>query len=98
MNSKKNPASARTKITYAFIELPVKEYGRFLRLPDADGKTCLIFLDDAVRFCLPFIFEGTPFCGFEAYTFKFTKDAEMELDTDLRNSVMQKIAKWGKEP
>lgn len=56
-------------------------------------KTCLIFLDDAVRFCLPFIFEGTPFCGFEAYTFKFTKDAEMELDTDLRNSVMQKIAK-----
>lgn len=93
MNSKKNPASARTKITYAFIELPVKEYGRFLRLPDADGKTCLIFLDDAVRFCLPFIFEGTPFCGFEAYTFKFTKDAEMELDTDLRNSVMQKIAK-----
>ena len=93
LNSKKNPASARTKITYAFIELPVKEYGRFLRLPDADGKTCLIFLDDAVRFCLPFIFEGTPFCGFEAYTFKFTKDAEMELDTDLRNSVMQKIAK-----
>ena len=26
-------------------------------------------------------------------TFKFTKDAEMELDSDLRNGVMQKIAK-----
>lgn len=93
LKSKKNPTVAREKISYAFIELPVKEYGRFLHLPDADGKTCFIFLDDAVRFCLPFIFEGTPFYGFETYTFKFTKDAEMELDTDLRNSVMQKIAK-----
>lgn len=87
-NAKKN---ARKE--YALIELPVKEYGRFLRLPDAGGKACLIFLDDVVRFCLPFIFAGTPYSGFEAYTFKFTKDAAMELDTDLRNSVMQKIAK-----
>ena len=78
---------------YALIELPVKEYGRFLRLPDRDGKICLIFLDDVIRYCLPFIFAGTPFTGFDAYTFKFTKDAEMELDTDLRNSVMQKISK-----
>lgn len=78
---------------YALIDLPVKEFGRFVRLPDADGKICLIFLDDVVRFCLPFIFAGTPYTDFEAYTFKFTKDAEMELDTDLRNSVMQKISK-----
>ncbi len=78
---------------YALIELPVKEFGRFLRLPNIDDKICLIFLDDVVRFCLPFIFEGTPFSCFDAYTFKFTKDAEMELETDLRNSVMQKIAK-----
>ena len=87
-NAKKNACKE-----YALIELPVKEYGRLVCLPDAKGKTCLIFLDDIVRFCLPLIFAGTPFTNLKAYTFKFTKDAEMELDTDLRNSVMQKISK-----
>ena len=52
-----------------------------------------MFLDDIVRFCLPLIFNGRPYDHFEAYTFKFTKDAEMELDSDLRNSIMQKISK-----
>lgn len=86
------PARKRAQ-QYALIDLPVKEFGRFVRLPDAEGKMCLIFLDDVVRFCLPYIFAGTPYTDFEAYTFKFTKDAEMELDTDLRNGVMQKISK-----
>lgn len=30
---------------------------------------------------------------FEVFSFKFTKDAEMEMDTDLRNGLMQKISK-----
>ena len=78
---------------YALIELPVQEFGRFVRLPDDGERKCLMFLDDAVRLCLPFIFEGLPYTEFEAYTFKFTKDAEMELDSDMRNGVLQKISK-----
>lgn len=86
-------ARKNSRKEYALIELPVKEYGRFMRLPDTDGYICLMFLDDVIRYCLPFIFAGTPYTKFKAYTFKFTKDAEMELDTDLRNSIMQKISK-----
>lgn len=78
---------------FALIPLPTREYGRFLRIPGEDGKVSLMFLDDVIRFCLPFIFRGTDYTRYEAYAFKFTKDAEMELDTDLRNGVMQKIAK-----
>lgn len=78
---------------FALIELPVREYGRFIRLPDSEGKVSLMFLDDVIRFCLPYIFRGTEYTSYEAYAFKFTKDAEMELDTDLRNGVMQKISK-----
>lgn len=81
------------KEEYALIELPVQEFGRFIVLPDADGHKCIMFLDDVIRFCLPFIFDGTSYKVLGAYTFKFTKDAEMELDSDLRNGVMQKIAK-----
>ncbi len=78
---------------YALIALPVAECGRFLCLPDKDGKSFLMYLDDVVRYCLPMIYEGLGYGQFEAYAFKFTKDAEMEIDNDLRNGTMQKISK-----
>ena len=78
---------------YALIEMPVSEFGRFIRVPDNDGKICLMFLDDVIRFCLPFIFVGLNYDEYEAYTFKFTKDAEMEMDQEVRNGVMEKVSK-----
>ncbi len=78
---------------YALIALPVAECGRFVRLPDKDGKSFLMYLDDVVRYCLPMIFAGLNYGEFEAYAFKFTKDAEMEIDNDMRIGVLQKISK-----
>ena len=78
---------------YAVIELPTSEFGRFIRLPDAEGRISLMFLDDVIRYCLPLIFAGMKYTHYEAYTFKFTKDAEMEIDSDLRTGVLQKISK-----
>lgn len=78
---------------YALIEMPVGEFGRFVRLPDNDGKICLMFLDDVIRYCLPLIFVGMDYEAYEAYTFKFTKDAEMEMDTEIRTGVMDKVSK-----
>ena len=83
----------RPKRSYAVIELPVGEPGRFVRLPDEEGNSYLMYLDDVVRCCLPYIFKGLEYNQFEAFSFKFTKDAEMEMDTDLRNGLMQKISK-----
>ena len=34
---------------YAVIELPTAEFGRFVRLPDNDGQTYLMFIDDVIR-------------------------------------------------
>lgn len=78
---------------YALIELPVSACGRFVRLPDSKGGSSLMYLDDIIRFCLPMIFFGMGYNHFEAYAFKFTKDAEMEIDNDLRNGRLQKISK-----
>lgn len=78
---------------YALIELPVHVSGRFVRLPDRDGNKYLMYLDDVIRYCLPFIFGGLGYTHFEAYAFKFTKDAEMEIGNDLRTGVLQKISK-----
>lgn len=83
----------RNKPDYAVIELPVSDCGRFVRLPDNDGKSYIMYLDDVVRYCLPMIFAGMRYDSIKAYAFKFTKDAEMELDNDLRNGMLQKISK-----
>lgn len=81
------------KAEYAFLELPVSISGRFVRLNDKDGKCYLTYLDDVIRCCLPLIFSGQDYTDFEAYSFKFTRDAEMEIDNDLRNGMLQKISK-----
>lgn len=81
------------KKEYALLELPVAEFGRFIRLPDKDGRVCMLFLDDVIRYCLPMIFVGHAYDRYEAYTFKFTKDAEMELDNEIRSGVLDKVAK-----
>ena len=78
---------------YAYIEIPVRLTGRFIHLPDCDGKSYIMYVDDVIRSCLPLVFEGLGYIGFAAYAFKFTRDAEMEIDNDPRSGKIQKIAK-----
>lgn len=89
----KMQAEGRKSFDYALIALPVAECGRFVRLPDKEGRSYLMYLDDVIRYCLPMIFSGLNYVFFKAYAFKFTKDAEMEIDNDLRNGMLQKISK-----
>lgn len=84
----KNP-----KTDYAIIKVPDSDFGRFLVLPPSNGCQNTIYLDDVVRFCLPLIFIGFKSSVFEAYSFKFTKDAEMEMENDSDYGVLQLIAK-----
>ena len=85
----KMQATGKKSFDYALIALPVAECGRFVRLPDKEGKSFLMYLDDVIRYCLPMIFSGLNYETFEAYAFKFT----MEIDNDLRNGMLQKISK-----
>lgn len=85
--------NVKSSYDYAFIELPVAQCGRFVQLPDSGSNSYIMYVDDIIRYCLPLVFEGLKFNVFEAYAFKFTKDAEMELDNDPRNGRLQKIAK-----
>lgn len=89
----KMQAAGKKNFEYALITLPVAECGRFVRLPDKEGKNYLMYLDDVIRYCLPMIFSGLNYQSFKAYAFKFTKDAEMEIDNDPRNGILQKISK-----
>lgn len=80
------------KSKYAIIKVPDKIYGRFIKIPSSDGFDNIMYLDDVVRFCLPIIFIGFPKSDYRAYSFKFTKDAEMEVDNDADYGMMERIA------
>lgn len=84
--------SDKTHPEYAILQLPINLVGRFVQLPEKDGKAYIMYIDDVVRCSLPLIFAGLNYNMFEAYAFKFTKDAEMEIDNDLRTGLMQKIS------
>lgn len=77
---------------YALIHLPVGSVGRFIKLPDVDGQHYVMYVDDVVRYHLPYIFEGLGYDNFSAYAFKFSKDAEMEVESDPEEGVLQSIA------
>ena len=89
---KKTHTDSERKVKYAVIKVPDRVYGRFIRIPQSDGFDNIMYLDDVIRFCLPLIFIGTKPSTYEAYSFKFTKDAEMEVDNDADYGAMEKIA------
>jgi polyphosphate kinase len=76
---------------YALIQIP-NEFPRFYRFRDSDKKT-FIMLDDIIRLHLRNIFSIFEFDSIEAHTFKFTRDAELNLDDDISGSFIEKITK-----
>jgi len=81
------------KKEYALIEVPTGEFSRFFVLPKEGDKTCIMFLEDVIRYCLPYIFVQFNHDKYEGYTIKFTRDAEMEFDNTAYQSLLEKVSK-----
>ena len=78
---------------YALIEVPVKYVGRFVQLPSKPGEKNIILLEDIIRFNLPYIFTYFDYDEFDSWIFKVTKDAELDLDSDINTSFVEKMEK-----
>lgn len=78
---------------YALIEVPVKAVGRFVLLPSKTGESNIILLEDIIRFNLPYIFSYFGYEEFNAWIFKVTKDAELDLDNDVTTTFVEKMEK-----
>lgn len=79
--------------SFAIIELPSRFIGRFLMLPGEKDEKNVMLLEDVITFMLPEIFTYFGFDEFKANAFKVTKDAEFDLDNDIRTSLAEKIEK-----
>jgi len=79
---------------YAIIEMPSRFVGRFVLLPTEDPEEKnVMLLEDVITFNLPHIFSYFGYDEFSAHAFKVTKDAEMDLDNDIRTNFAEKIEK-----
>lgn len=76
---------------YALIEVPTASVSRFLVLPPKKNKQFVLFLDDVIRYNLKSIFQIYEFDKIEAYTIKFTRDAELDVDNDVSMTFLESI-------
>jgi len=80
---------------YAVMEVPSDVLGRFVAIPrgkDPKGRV-YILLDDIIRACLPRAFRGVfDIRTANAYCFKFSRDAEIEIEASINESLIEKMA------
>ena len=79
------------KVRYALIQIPT-DVPRFYRIKEKDNEF-IILTDDIIRLHLNEIFHIFNFEKIEAFTFKFTRDADLNLDDDIAVSLIEKIEK-----
>lgn len=83
------------KHTYALVEVPTDHLNRFVEIPRRIGRPGRVFiaLDNVIRSCLPQMFRGVlPIEDASAFCFKFSRDAEIELDAGITESLIEKMA------
>ena len=77
---------------YALLEIP-RTIDRFVVLPRMNGKDSIILLDDLIRYNLDAIFNVFEYDFIEAHMIKITRDAELDMESDLGKSFLEKLSK-----
>ncbi len=80
-----------SEVHYALIEIP-NTINRFVVLPSKDDKQYVILLDDVIRHNLSSIFNVFEYESVSAHMIKITRDAQLEMDSDLSKSMLEKIS------
>ena len=81
---------------YVLIEIP-RSIERFVVLPKEGDKQHVILLDDLIRYHLHTIFNIFEYESISAHMVKITRDAELDIDSDLSKSFIEKISASVKE-
>lgn len=79
-------------LQYALLQIP-DTHKRFFVLPEENGVNKFILLDDIIRLNLSRIFSIFKYNTIQAFTFKFSRDAELTLEDDLNLNFRQKMEK-----
>lgn len=95
-NGEDNDKSKGKTTRYAIVEIP-NTINRFVVLPSNSEKQYIIMLDDVIRLNLNYIFNIFDYKSMSAHMIKITRDAQLEFDSDLSKSFIEKISDSVKE-
>ncbi|WP_149243519.1 polyphosphate kinase 1 [Dyadobacter sp. 32] len=76
---------------YAVVNVPLEPFGRFVELPDFDGKKHVAFIEDVIRENLQTLFPG--FDIIECYALRGEKDTELSIEDEYPAPIAQRILK-----
>ena len=85
------------KNKFALIEVPTDVLPRVIVLPSTTERKDFILLEDIIRFCLNDIFSIFDYETIEGYTIKMTRDAELDIESDISKSWIEKVSKSVKQ-
>lgn len=80
-------------VKFALVALPTKLISRFYILPAESNKIEIVLLDDVIRVSLDILFSSLDYDEFTAHTIKLTRDAELDMDNDVAQTLAEKIGK-----
>ncbi len=84
-------AKKGAKVRLVVVNIPSDVIGRFIVLPARRGRTDLMYVDDAMRLCLPDLFTGYKLLG--CHAIKLSRDADLHLDEEYAGNVKEKVRK-----
>ncbi len=93
----KSSQKSGKKNLFSLIEIPTDVLPRIIVLPSTTEKKSIILLEDIVRFCLNDIYSIFDYETIEGYIIKMTRDAELDIDTDVSKSWVEKVLKSVKQ-
>ncbi len=77
---------------YALLEIP-STIERFVVLPKIGESDYIMILDDIIRYHLDTIFNIFNYSAISAHMIKITRDAELDIESDLGKSFIEKLSK-----
>lgn len=83
--------ATKNEVRYALIEIP-KTINRVVVLPEKNDEQYIVLLDDVIRYNLSSIFNIFDYESISAHMIKITRDAQLDIDSDMSKSMLQKIA------
>jgi len=82
---------SKKKTLSVIMQLPTHKFDRFFILPKKDENTYIMYLDDIVRLGLCELFYNYKIDEVNAYTFKITKDSELDIEDNISASYLELI-------
>ena len=89
-------SSLNKKDQVALIEISAA-MDRFVVLPNKGENSYIIMLDDILRYCLDDIFNIFSYDSISAHMIKITRDGELDFDSDLSKSFIDKLSESVKD-